>query len=98
MNLRNRIEPVLQYIKDDYHSNHFRFFLECIAWLCSIIGSTLFAATVPTIPVVPLYSIFLIGCFAALCACWSRGSFGMVLNYSFIIVIDFVGLIRFYTQ
>lgn len=98
MSLRNRIGPVLQYIKDDYRSNRFRFFLECIAWLCSIISSILFAATVPTIPVVPLYCIFLTGCFAALWACWSRGSFGMVVNYSFIIVIDFVGLIRIFTQ
>jgi hypothetical protein len=88
------IESILSYIKKDYTTYPLRFCVEVIAWVSSIISSIIFAATVPNIPVIPLYVIFLTGCFAACWASWTRGSFGLVLNYIFIIVIDLIGLGR----
>jgi hypothetical protein len=44
--------------------------------------------------VVPLYTIFICGCCAAAWTCWTRGSFGLLANYVFLIIIDIIGLIR----
>jgi hypothetical protein len=83
-----------QYIKKDYGENRVRFFAEVFAWLCSVVSAIIFAATVPTVPVIPLYTIFISGCCAAAWTCWTRGSFGLLANYVFMIVIDCVGLAR----
>ena len=72
--------------------------MECTSWLCSIVSSIMFAITVPNIPVIPLYMVFLTGCSAAVWTCWTRGSFGMMMNYLFIIAIDIAGLIKIWTQ
>jgi hypothetical protein len=92
--LYNVIDGIKSYIKKDYQENNIRFFVEVFAWACSVISSIIFALTVPTVPVIPLYIIFLSGCFAACWASWSRGSFGLVINYLFIIAIDLFGMAR----
>jgi hypothetical protein len=87
---------VRSYIRQDWSSNRVRFCAEVFAWACSVISAIIFAATVPTIPVVPLYSIFIMGCCASAWACWTRRSFGLMANSVFLIVIDGVGLIRYF--
>ena len=94
MKLSETFSGTMEYIKNDYASNRFRFFLEVFAWACSVITSIVFACTVPDIPVVPLYTVFIAGCLATLWSAWTRGSFGLVLNYSFIVAIDLFGLAR----
>ena len=49
------------YIKRDYKENRIRFFAELFSWACSVISAVIFAATVPTVPVIPLYTIFISG-------------------------------------
>jgi len=83
------------YIKRDFNAWPLRFCAEVFAWACSVISAIIFAASVPNIPVVPLYSIFIAGCCASAWTCWTRGSFGLLANYIFLITIDAVGLIRF---
>lgn len=90
-NLRN-------YIQHDWSSNRVRFCAEVFAWACSVVSAVIFAATVPTIPVVPLYSIFIAGCCASAWACYTRRSFGLMANSVFLVVIDGVGLIRYFLQ
>jgi hypothetical protein len=94
MKLSEMLSGTVEYIKHDFTSNRFRFLLEVFAWACSVVTSIIFACTVPDIPVVPLYTIFIAGCLATLWCAWSRGSFGLVLNYSFIVFIDLIGLGR----
>jgi hypothetical protein len=53
---------VRQYIQTDWASNRVRFCAEVFAWACSVVSAVMFAATVPNIPVVPLYTIFISGC------------------------------------
>ena len=89
---------VRQYICTDWASNRVRFCAEVFAWACSVISAVMFAATVPNIPVVPLYTIFISGCFASAWACWTRRSFGLMANSVFLVVIDGVGLIRYLLQ
>ena len=84
-----------KYIKNDWHSNRVRFCAEVFAWACSVISAVIFAATVPDVPTVPLYSIFISGCVASAWTCWTRGSFGLLANYIFLISIDTFGLVRY---
>jgi len=88
------IQQVFDYIKQDYRAYPLRFYAEVFSWACSVTSAVIFAATVPDIPVVPLYAIFIRGCCAAAWTCWTRGSFGLLANYVFLITIDAVGLIR----
>jgi hypothetical protein len=90
----SRAQEVWEYIKRDYREYPARFYAEVFSWACSVTSAVIFAATVPTVPVVPLYTIFISGCCAAAWTCWTRGSFGLLANYVFLIVIDCVGLIR----
>ena len=82
------------YIKKDYHENRIRFFAELFSWACSVISAVIFAVTVPNIPVILLYSIFISGCCAAAWTCYTRGSFGLLANYVFLITIDIIGLAK----
>ena len=83
-----------QYIKKDYNEWPLRFAAEVFAWACSVVSAIIFASTVPTVPVIPLYTIFISGCCAAAWTCWTRGSFGLLDNYLFLIPIDCIGLAR----
>ena len=86
------------YIQRDFNQWPLRFCAEVFAWACSVVSAIIFAASVPNIPVIPLYSIFIAGCCASAWTCWTRGSFGLLANYIFLITIDAVGLIRFILQ
>jgi hypothetical protein len=88
-------ENLWAYIQQDWKSNRVRFCAEVFAWACSVVSAIIFAATVPNIPVVPLYSIFITGCVCSAWACYTRRSFGLMANSVFLIVIDGIGLIRF---
>ena len=92
------VGSVRQYIRTDWASNRVRFCTEVFAWACSVVSAVMFAATVPNIPVVPLYTIFISGCCASAWACWTRRSFGLMANSVFLVVIDGVGLIRYLLQ
>jgi hypothetical protein len=93
--VRESLKDIKDYIVNDYRSSKLRFSLEVFAWACSIITSVMFAITIPNIPIVPLYFIFITGCSATCYCAWTRGSFGLVLNYSFLIIIDAFGLGRY---
>jgi len=86
--------PTLQWIKDDYSSNKFRFAVELLAWAISIGCSITMAVTVPTPPLLALYPVWIAGCALYAWAAYSRKSFGMLVNYLLLVSIDFVGLIR----
>ena len=84
------------YVQHDWKSNRVRFCAEVAAWACSVISAIMFAATVPNIPVVPLYSIFITGCVCSAWACYTRRSFGLLANSVALIIIDGIGLIRYF--
>ena len=89
------IKDIVQYIKADWASNHVRFCVELFAWACSVTSAITYALTVPNIPVIPLYCIFISGCTAAAWCCYTRRSFGLMINAVFLITIDCCGLIRY---
>ena len=87
-------EPTLQWIKDDYTSNKFRFAIELLDWAISIACSLTMAVTVPNPPLLALYPIWISGCAMYAWAAYTRKSFGMLANYFLLVSIDTVGLIR----
>lgn len=91
------LKPTLDWIKDDWKSNPFRFCIEVIAWAISIGCSVTMALTVPNPPLIVLYPIWITGCAMYSWAAWTRRSFGMLANYLLLVTIDTVGLIRMLT-
>jgi hypothetical protein len=90
----NILKPTFDWIKDDYSSNRFRFFVELLAWCISIGCSITMAITVPTPPLLALYPIWITGCAMYAWASYTRKSFGMLANYILLVSIDSTGLIR----
>jgi hypothetical protein len=85
---------VFDWIKNDYRSNRFRFFIELLAWGISIGCSITMALTVPNPPLLTLYPVWILGCSLYAWAAFTRKSFGMLANYMLLVTIDSVGLIR----
>ena len=88
----NILKPTFDWIKDDYRTNPFRFFIELLAWAISIGCSITMAVTVPSPPLLILYPIWITGCAMYGWASYTRGSVGMVANYLLLVSIDLIGL------
>jgi len=88
------IEPTIRWIKEDYTTHPFRFFVELLAWAISIGCSITMATTVPNPPLLTLYPIWISGCAMYAWAAYTRKSFGMLANYILLTSIDSIGLIR----
>ena len=88
------LKPTFDWIKDDYHTHPFRFFIELLAWAVSIGCSITMALTVPNPPLLALYPIWISGCAMYAWAAYTRKSFGMLANYILLTTIDSVGLVR----
>ena len=89
--------PTLEWIRDDWRSNRFRFCVELVAWAISIGCSITMAVTVPTPPLLALYPVWISGCALYAWAAYTRKSFGMLANYILLTTIDTIGLIRMLT-
>jgi hypothetical protein len=88
------LSGIFNWIRNDYRTNSFRFFVELLAWAISIGCSITMAATVPHPPLIILYPIWIAGCSMYAWAAWTRKSFGMLANYLLLTTIDTIGLIR----
>ena len=86
--------PTIEWIKEDWRSNKFRFIVEVLAWAMSIGAAILFATTVPAVPFVLYLCITITGCAMYTWAAWTRNSFGMLANYLLLTAIDTIGLLR----
>jgi hypothetical protein len=91
-------KPTLEWIRDDYRTNPFRFVVELLAWAISIGCSITMAVTVPNPPLLALYPVWISGCAMYAWASYTRQSFGMLTNYILLVSIDTTGLIRMLCQ
>jgi hypothetical protein len=87
-------KPTIDWIRDDYHTHPFRFFIELLAWAVSIGCSITMAVTVPNPPLLALYPVWIAGCAMYAWAAYTRKSFGMLANYILLTAIDAFGLVR----
>jgi hypothetical protein len=88
------VAGIFSWIKDDYRTHPFRFFVELLAWAISIGCSLTMAITVPNPPLLLLYPVWISGCALYAWAAFTRKSFGMLANYILLTTIDTIGLIR----
>jgi hypothetical protein len=86
--------PTIEWIRDDWNSNRYRFIVELLAWAISIGCSITMALTVPNPPLLVLYPIWILGCAMYAWAAYTRKSFGMLANYILLTTIDTIGLVR----
>lgn len=96
--MNNILNGIFTWIKDDYKTNRFRFFIEVLAWAISIGCSIAMAVTVPNPPLLYLYPLWITGCAMYAWASFTRKSFGMLANYLLLVTIDSVGLVRMLVQ
>jgi hypothetical protein len=92
--MNDLVYGIFAWIKDDFRSHPFRFFIELLAWAISIGCSITMALTVPTPPLLALYPIWILGCSLYAWAAYTRKSFGMLANYVLLTTIDSIGLAR----
>lgn len=92
--MNNVFLGIFQWILEDYRTYPFRFIVEFIAWAISIGCAIAMAATVPNVPLLILYPIWMTGCVMYAWAAWTRQSFGMLANYLLLVAIDSVALTR----
>ena len=92
--MKDIFQGTIHWIKYDWASNRFRFFIEFVAWAISIGCAFTMALTVPNPPLLVLYPIWIAGCLMYAWAAWTRKSAGMLANYILLSTIDTVGLIR----
>jgi hypothetical protein len=88
------LKPTFDWIREDWHSNRFRFVVELLAWAVSIGCSITMAVTVPNPPLLALYPVWIAGCAMYAWAAYTRKSFGMLANYVLLTTIDTIGLLR----
>ena len=88
------LKPTFDWIREDWHSNRFRFIIELLAWAVSIGCSITMALTVPNPPLLALYPVWIAGCAMYAWAAYTRKSFGMLANYILLTAIDTLGLVR----
>ena len=92
--MNNILAGIADWIREDFRTHPFRFFVEVVAWALSIATSIIFAATVPHPPFFWLYPMWISGCMMYAWAAWTRQSFGMLANYVLLTTIDTIGLLR----
>ena len=83
-----------KFIRDDWQSNPIRLILEIVNWMLNLAVALLFAFTVPNVPLLLCYTLFLIAIGISIYTSISRGSFGLLATSITIFVIDFVAWIK----
>ena len=85
------IENILAWIKEDWNNNPVRFCLEVLCWLDSLACAIIVNTTVPNLPFLVLYPLWVTGTLAYAWCAWSRGSFGMLATFLMIASMDIYG-------
>jgi hypothetical protein len=88
------LASVRDYIREDWEENPVRCVLEVLAWFLSIGCALTMAFTVPNPPFLILYPLFITQCVIFAWASKTRGSIGMLANYTLLVTIDSVALVK----
>ena len=87
----------VKFIKDDWNENPTRLILETINWFLNLAVALIFAFTVPTVPLLLCYTLFLIAIGISIYTSMSRGSFGLLATSVTIFIIDFIAWCKLIT-
>lgn len=87
----------VKFIKDDWNENPTRLIFESINWFLNLAVALIFAFTVPTVPLLLCYTLFLIAIGISIYTSISRGSFGLLATSITIFIIDFIAWCKLIT-
>jgi hypothetical protein len=87
----------VKFIQDDWNENPLRLILESINWGLNLAVALIFAFTVPTVPLLLCYTLFLIAIGISIYTSISRGSFGLLATSITIFIIDFIAWCKLIT-
>jgi hypothetical protein len=84
----------VNFVRRDWKENPLRLILESINWILNLTIGLIFAFTVPNVPLILCYSLFLIAISISIYSSISRGSFGLLATSITIFIIDLVTWIK----
>ena len=82
---------IWNWVREDWQKHPLRFFLEVLCWLDSLACAIIVNTTVPHLPFLLLYPLWISGTLAYAWCAWSRGSFGMLATFLMIASMDIYG-------
>ena len=88
------ITNTIDWIKEDWASNHIRCVLEIVAWFMSVGANVMFMWTVPAVPFLAYLTLTVTSSAIFAWSLWTRGSLGGLANYGFIVTVDTVALLK----
>lgn len=86
----------LEFIVADYKEDGIRFALELLGMIASIFAALVLAITVPEPNIGWCYMLWMIGSVCLVTASLSRGSTGFTIIYGTFLLIDSVGMLRWF--
>ena len=96
--MKDQIYNIWDWIKEDWRTHPLRFSLEVTCWINNLLIAIIFNTTVPNLPFLLLYPMWIGGSLILSWCCWSRNSFGMLATYLMITVMDMYGWAKVLTQ
>lgn len=90
------VRDTLEWIRRDWRAHPLRFAVECICWVDSLACAIIVNWTVPNPPWSWLYPMWISGTLAYAWCAWSRGSFGMLITFVMLALIDLAGALRWF--
>ena len=83
-----------KFIRNDWQSNPVRVVFEIINWMLNLAVALIFAFTVPTVPLLLCYTLFLLAIGISIYTSISRGSFGLLATSITIFIIDLIAWVK----
>ena len=85
---------IAAWIREDWRTHPKRFVVESLCWLDSMLCSIIVTVTVPELPFMLLYPMWISGTIAYAWCAYSRGSFGMLTTFVMLAILDCIGFIK----
>ena len=89
--MKTNWHKTVKFIQDDWYSHPGRLCVEIFNWFLNIVVVTIFAITVPDVPFLLVYPMFFACLSMSIYSAISRGSFGILMTSSTILLIDLFG-------
>ena len=88
------IQKIYNFFRSDYNSYPLRFIIETYCWLSVVANTILITATVPNVPWLICYPVWIFACMLGTWTAYTRKSFVGVASCVLYAIIDAVGLCR----
>jgi hypothetical protein len=92
--MKTNYHKTIQFIKQDWRSNPVRLCFETINWLLNLTIASIVSFTVPNTNWFLIYPIIFCAISISIYSSISRGSFGILLTSSTLLIIDVIGYWR----